>query len=78
MTTAVANYEIRRAGPRFGAEVTGIDLTSGVDEHTAEDLRQAFRDQWVNAAKAVSDFPDVSVTGRSGLECVPGSDVGAP
>ncbi|MHB9757144.1 TauD/TfdA dioxygenase family protein [Streptomyces sp. BYX5S] len=42
MTTTVARHEIRRAGPRFGAEVTGVDLTSNVDEATAEALRRAF------------------------------------
>lgn len=43
MTTTVASHAIRRAGPRFGAEVTGIDLTAGVDDETAEELRRAFR-----------------------------------
>ncbi|MFE4253472.1 TauD/TfdA dioxygenase family protein [Streptomyces sp. NPDC056910] len=45
--STVASYEIRRAGPRFGAEVTGIDLKVGIDDRTAEGLRQAFRDHKV-------------------------------
>lgn len=45
--STVASYEIRRAGPRFGAEVTGIDLKAGVDDRTAEELRRAFRDHKV-------------------------------
>ncbi|WP_314222746.1 hypothetical protein [Streptomyces zaehneri] len=34
--STVARYEIRRAGPRFGAEATGIDLKAGVDDRTAD------------------------------------------
>jgi taurine dioxygenase len=45
--STVASYEIRRAGPRFGAEVTGIDLKAAIDDRTAEELRQAFRDHKV-------------------------------
>ncbi|MEU9313618.1 TauD/TfdA family dioxygenase [Streptomyces sp. NPDC048256] len=45
--STVARYEIRRAGPRFGAEVTGIDLKAGVDDRTAEELRRAFREHKV-------------------------------
>ncbi|MGW3661821.1 TauD/TfdA dioxygenase family protein [Streptomyces sp. NPDC005141] len=45
--STVASYEIRLAGPRFGAEVTGIDLKAGVDDRTAEELRRAFRDHKV-------------------------------
>ncbi|MGW0877003.1 TauD/TfdA dioxygenase family protein [Streptomyces sp. NPDC002740] len=45
--STVASHEIRRAGPRFGAEVTGIDLKAGVDDRTAEELRRAFREHKV-------------------------------
>lgn len=41
MTTAIG-YDVRRAGPRFGAEITGVDLTREVDAETAESLRQEF------------------------------------
>lgn len=61
MTTTVANYEIRQAGPRFGAEVTGIDLTAGVDERTAEGLRQAFRDHKVLVFRGQHLTPDQHV-----------------
>lgn len=45
--TSVATFDILRAGPRFGAEITGVDLTAPVDEATADALRQAFRDHKV-------------------------------
>ncbi|MFF1747258.1 TauD/TfdA dioxygenase family protein [Streptomyces mirabilis] len=45
--STVVSYEIRRSGPRFGAEVTGIDLRAGIDDRTAEELRHAFRDHKV-------------------------------
>lgn len=61
MTTTVANYGIRQAGPRFGAEVTGIDLTAGVDERTAEGLRQAFRDHKVLVFRGQHLTPDQHV-----------------
>ena len=47
MTTTVTSHEIRRAGPRFGAEVIGIDLRAGVDDETAEELRRAFSEHKV-------------------------------
>jgi alpha-ketoglutarate-dependent taurine dioxygenase len=41
MTTLTA-YEVRQASPRLGAEIVGIDLTAGVDDATADGLRQEF------------------------------------
>jgi taurine dioxygenase len=40
--TAVSTYEVRRAGPRFGAEIFGIDFARDIDDATAERLRQDF------------------------------------
>jgi taurine dioxygenase len=45
--TTVARPEIRRAGPRFGAEVSGVDLARPVDDATADDLRHAFAEHKV-------------------------------
>ncbi|MFF3934576.1 TauD/TfdA dioxygenase family protein [Streptomyces phaeofaciens] len=45
--STVASHEIRRAGPRIGAEVTGVDVKAGVDDRTAEELRRAFREHKV-------------------------------
>ncbi|MFJ7327718.1 TauD/TfdA family dioxygenase [Streptomyces cyaneofuscatus] len=38
MTTATTAHEIRRVGPRIGAEVIGVDLTRPVDGATADHL----------------------------------------
>ena len=40
--TAVSTYEVRRTGPRFGAEIFGIDFARDIDDATAERLRQDF------------------------------------
>ena len=40
--TTLTSYEVRRAGPRFGAEISGLDLTREVDETTAASLREEF------------------------------------
>jgi taurine dioxygenase len=40
--TNLTAYQVRRASPRIGAEITGVDLTSKVDDATAEALRQDF------------------------------------
>ncbi|MEU0929132.1 TauD/TfdA dioxygenase family protein [Streptomyces malaysiensis] len=61
MTTTATDFEIRRAGPRFGAEVTGIDLRTGVDERTAEDLRRAFREHKVLVFRGQHLTPDQHV-----------------
>ncbi len=42
MTTVTA-YQVHPASPRLGAEIHGINLAYGVDETTAESLRQEFR-----------------------------------
>lgn len=41
-TTITAPYEVRRASPRLGAEIVGVNLAQGVDETTAEALREDF------------------------------------
>ncbi|HWC82864.1 MAG TPA: TauD/TfdA family dioxygenase [Pseudonocardiaceae bacterium] len=38
--TAIAQYQVHRAGPRFGAEITGIDFTQELDDATAQALVQ--------------------------------------
>ena len=35
-------YEVRPASPVLGAEIVGVDLAAGVDEPTAERLREDF------------------------------------
>ncbi|MBW8487488.1 TauD/TfdA dioxygenase family protein [Actinomadura parmotrematis] len=40
--TAPPAYRVRRAGPLFGAEITGLDLAAPVDEATADALRREF------------------------------------
>ncbi|MFC5744405.1 TauD/TfdA dioxygenase family protein [Actinomadura rugatobispora] len=40
-------YRVRRAGPLFGAEISGVDLTRPVDEATADALRRDFVDHRV-------------------------------
>jgi alpha-ketoglutarate-dependent taurine dioxygenase len=40
--TTVTDFEIRKASPRLGAEIAWVDLTAGVDDATAEALREAF------------------------------------
>ncbi len=40
--TTVTDFEIRKASPRLGAEIAGVNLTAGVDDATAEALREAF------------------------------------
>jgi alpha-ketoglutarate-dependent taurine dioxygenase len=42
LTTSVS-YGVRRAGPRIGAEIVGVDLSRDVDDVTAEHLREEFR-----------------------------------
>ncbi|MFD8778233.1 TauD/TfdA dioxygenase family protein [Streptomyces sp. NPDC059916] len=59
--TTVATFDILRAGPRFGAEMTGVDLTAPVDETTAEALRQAFRDHKVLVFRGQHLTPDQHV-----------------
>ncbi|RDG36231.1 TauD/TfdA dioxygenase family protein [Streptomyces corynorhini] len=60
MTTA-ASLDIRRAGPRFGAEITGVDLTAPVDEATARELRRAFREHKVLVFRDQHLTPDQHV-----------------
>jgi alpha-ketoglutarate-dependent taurine dioxygenase len=40
--TNTTSYQARQASPRIGAEITGLDLTSKVDDATAEALRKDF------------------------------------
>lgn len=68
-TTAVTSHDtthdtgpgIHRAGPRFGAEVTGVDLTRPVDDATADALRRAFRDHKVLVFRDQHLTPDQHV-----------------
>ncbi|MFE9726743.1 TauD/TfdA dioxygenase family protein [Streptomyces sp. NPDC005794] len=57
----VTTHEIRRVGPRFGAEVIGIDLTHSVDEGTADQLRQAFQEHKVLVFRDQNLTPDQHV-----------------
>src|ERR1700735_3889022 len=41
-TTRCASYVVAPVSPVLGAEVVGIDLASGVDEATADALREDF------------------------------------
>ncbi|MEU6764972.1 TauD/TfdA family dioxygenase [Streptomyces sp. NPDC046853] len=59
--TTVATLDILRAGPRFGAEITGVDLTAPVDEATADELRQAFREHKVLVFRGQHLTPDQHV-----------------
>lgn len=61
ITTTVAPFEILRTGPRFGAEITGIDLTVPVDDTTADALRQAFLDHKVLVFRDQHLTPDQHV-----------------
>ncbi|AEH10773.1 MULTISPECIES: TauD/TfdA dioxygenase family protein [Protofrankia] len=40
--TRTAPYEVRQASPVLGAEIVGVDLANGVDDATAEALRDDF------------------------------------
>jgi alpha-ketoglutarate-dependent taurine dioxygenase len=40
--TTLASYAVHQASPRLGAEIADIDLAAGVDDVTAEALRQEF------------------------------------
>lgn len=59
--TTVTSHEIRRVGPRFGAEVVGIDLTDPVDAETADQLRQAFQEHKVLVFRGQNLTPDQHV-----------------
>ncbi|MFF4271791.1 TauD/TfdA dioxygenase family protein [Streptomyces sp. NPDC001536] len=60
MTTA-ARPDIRRAGPRFGAEIDGVDLTRPVDDLTAGELRRAFAEHKVLVFRGQHLTPDQQV-----------------
>jgi alpha-ketoglutarate-dependent taurine dioxygenase len=47
VTVLHPTYQVHRAGPRFGAEISGIDLTRPVDDATADALRREFIDHRV-------------------------------
>ncbi|MDB4872590.1 MAG: taurine dioxygenase [Gemmatimonadales bacterium] len=61
MTALSTTYQVHRAGPRFGAEILGLDLARPVDDATADALRQeflthkvlVFRDQHLDADQHV-------------------------
>lgn len=61
MTTATTALEIRRVGPRIGAEVIGVDLTRPVGEATADRLREAFEEHKVLVFRNQHLTPDQHV-----------------
>jgi len=64
MTTAIsqeAGPVVHRAGPRFGAEITGVDLTRPVDDTTADALRRAFAEHKVLVFRGQNLTPDQHV-----------------
>ncbi|MEV1093706.1 TauD/TfdA dioxygenase family protein [Streptomyces microflavus] len=61
MTTATTALEIRRVGPRIGAEVIGVDLTRPVDGATADRLREAFEEHKVLVFRNQHLTPDQHV-----------------
>jgi taurine dioxygenase len=61
MTTSVA-FEVRRVGPRIGAEIVGVDLNQDVEEATAEQLRREFREHKVLVFRGQHLSPDRHVT----------------
>ncbi|MEW1631477.1 TauD/TfdA family dioxygenase [Streptomyces sp. NPDC089173] len=61
MTTVTTPHEIRRVGPRIGAEVIGVDLTEPVEEKTADELRQAFEEHKVLVFRNQHLTPDQHV-----------------
>ncbi|TCK22124.1 TauD/TfdA dioxygenase family protein [Pseudonocardia endophytica] len=56
--TTDQTIEIRRAGPRIGAEIGGVDLNTDVEPSVAEQLRQAFRDHKVLVFRGQHLSPD--------------------
>ncbi|HVW40076.1 MAG TPA: TauD/TfdA family dioxygenase [Amycolatopsis sp.] len=60
MTTVTA-YEIRRTGPRIGAEVTGIDFKHDIDQATADALVRAFLEHKVLVFRGQHLTPDEHV-----------------
>jgi len=60
-TAATATYEARPASPVLGAEITGVDLTAGVDEATAERLREDFWKYKVLVFRGQDLSPDAHV-----------------
>ncbi|WP_328315613.1 TauD/TfdA dioxygenase family protein [Streptomyces sp. NBC_00388] len=59
--TTVSSHEIRRVGPRFGAEVIGVDLTNAVDPDTTDQLRRALREHKVLVFRDQNLTPDQHV-----------------
>ena len=60
-TVAQALYEAHPASPVLGAEITGVDLASGVDEATAERLREDFWKHKVLVFRGQDLSPDAHV-----------------
>lgn len=54
-------YEVRKASPRLGAEIFGIDFKTDIDEATAEALRQEFIDHKVLVFRDQHLTPDQHV-----------------
>jgi alpha-ketoglutarate-dependent taurine dioxygenase len=57
----ITDLRVRRASPRLGAEVTGVDLTRPVDGAAAEALRQAFTEHKVLVFRDQHLTPDQHV-----------------
>jgi len=60
-TVTQALYEAHPASPVLGAEITGVDLASGVDEATAERLREDFWKHKVLVFRGQDLSPDAHV-----------------
>ncbi|MFI7386362.1 hypothetical protein [Streptomyces sp. NPDC049813] len=71
ITSSVAPFEVVRTGPRFGAEITGIDLTAPIDDTTADALRQAFLDHKVPSSRCPTRWRPNSAVTCSGRICRP-------
>ena len=61
VTSQDTGLAVHRAGPRFGAEITGVDLTHPVDDTTADTLRRAFAEHKVLVFRGQHLTPDQQV-----------------
>lgn len=59
--TRTAPYETRRASPVLGAEIVGVNLADGVDDATAEALREDFWKHKVLVFRGQNLSPDAHV-----------------
>jgi taurine dioxygenase len=61
IATRTAAYEVRQASPVLGAEIVGLDLAAGIDQETAEVLRDDFRRHKVLVFRDQNLSPDAHV-----------------